>query len=118
MKAEVARLTAILAGNPATADGQRLVDANALESAILKSPWYDNADEDVAYGLVRNAPTVEAEPVRHGWWKSVFRGCAVCSACGQDQDIETFVGNATQKYCARCGARMDAQRKDGGDHDA
>ena len=64
---------------------------------------------------IKDAPAVDAEPVRHGYWKATFAGSAICSVCGEDQEIETFVGNAVQKYCARCGAKMDAKDESEGD---
>lgn len=73
--------------------------------------------EFVLKKMLDNAPTVDAEPVRHGAWKyegfegdvswqtdgrgdcwRVFR----CSECG----VKKCGGTATN-YCPNCGAKMD-----------
>lgn len=52
-----------------------------------------------------DAPAVDAEPVRHGKWKSMGDcGVTECSAC--EWNIEEYVGD--YKYCPCCGAKMDA----------
>lgn len=62
---------------------------------------------------IRNAPIIDASPVRHGHW--VYVGeihkdnscCAQwdCSECGSPQ---TFFGcNPFYRYCPICGAKMD-----------
>lgn len=52
-----------------------------------------------------NAPAVDAEPVRHGKWKSMGDcGVTECSAC--EWNTEEYVGD--YKYCPCCGAKMDA----------
>lgn len=41
----------------------RLIDADALETAVFGEAWYDNRDEDIAYELVNNTPIIDAVPV-------------------------------------------------------
>ena len=36
----------------------RLIDADALYEAFERTPWFDNADRDIAEELANNAPTV------------------------------------------------------------
>ena len=59
------------------------------------------------------APTVDAEPVRHGTWKKVgpYRWGTVfeCSECGE-QTTETVIGKPRYEYCPMCGAKMDGKR--------
>lgn len=54
-------------------------------------------------------PTIEAEPVRHGYWenansrpKTYIRKCSVCGKeayfCGR---------GCSYKFCPNCGAKMD-----------
>ena len=87
----------------------RLIDADALIENFGRPE--DDRDRAINH-IIDKAPTVD--PVRHAHWKATFAGMAICSACDEDQEVETFVGNAVQKYCARCGARMDAEgEKDG-----
>ena len=62
---------------------------------------------------VKNTPTIEAEPVRHGQWKYTLYdrvgtlttdGDLMCINCG-----ERFfrVIGTWYKYCPNCGAKMD-----------
>ena len=137
---EVARLTTIVeTGNPvskaATADGQRLVDANALEQVLeaddalmaRRAETEDRGFLAVGAGLtlalaaLDAAPTVEAEPVVHAYWEPQTwhdenadkerRAGYQCSKCGQHSAVKHI-------RCMTCAARMDAQRKDGGETDA
>ena len=84
----------------------RLIDADAL----LK----DSDKRKGAYGLIfsaediRNAPTIEAEPVKRGkWGKSDIPDSILskCSVCGFSCGAYTF------RYCPDCGARMDDDSK-------
>lgn len=57
----------------------------------------------------KDFPTIEAEPVKHGRWRKLYRGNYECSLCG---DWWTFSVPNTEivqafKYCPHCGARMD-----------
>ena len=50
-----------------------------------------------------NAPTVDAEPVRHGHWIEAKYPLFTCSECGATyQDI-----GYGYNYCPNCGAKMD-----------
>ena len=61
--------------------------------------------------FVKNLPTIEAEPVRHGRWIKIepngsqFR--RKCSECGG-------IVHAVSDFCPYCGARMDATDTDVG----
>ena len=49
--------------------------------------------------IIKNAPTIEAEPVKTGKW--IWKGhYLVCSECGYDDGDRT-------NYCPKCGARME-----------
>lgn len=95
----------------------RLIDADALEDVLVnhgfcycgESNEYNNG---VASGFllarddVKEAPTIEAEPVRHGKWivdAEDFRhqiGWVKCSQCD-------FPTSTAYNYCPHCGAIMD-----------
>ena len=80
------------------------------------------ANQEGAYGYVdawdiAHAPTVDAEPVRHGHWETIGGGIFVqgdsyavrfkCSICGH------FVNLGTDRnYCPNCGAKMDGERRE------
>ena len=59
--------------------------------------------------ILREAPTIDVAPVKHGRWVSVPHKLArVCSVCNRDEpykfaDVDADVYN----YCPHCGAKMD-----------
>lgn len=82
---------------------------NQMESHIY---WGDSA-----VGLLevaKAAPTIEAEPVRHGEWVGIefngyADGCPVydlweCSECGHEHKGES---DTLTDYCPDCGTKMD-----------
>ena len=94
----------------------RLIDADALlESGICAEYGYNDNGlllipmRDVT-NSIRNAPTIDAEPVRHGRWlynsyPTVWYGHGeppewVCSEC-EERAYNTY------DYCPNCGAKMD-----------
>ena len=95
----------------------RLIDANE----ILKSEHqhYDYMADEY-YVLVRdieNAPTVDAEPVKHGHWNEAKDGVLWCSVCISDapyvEDSWGYVIHAPHyDYCPNCGAKMDEVTED------
>lgn len=80
-----------------------IIEWDGLIQAIFL-PVVDLAD-------IKNAPTVEAEPVKHGkWiWKRFFitKHCTipkvVCSVCNITNK------QYTSPYCPHCGAKMDLE---------
>ena len=66
-------------------------------------------------GLIKKAPTVDAMPVVHGRWGHLGGDEWCCSACGFVITTEGSWDKPTKKYCEDCGAKMDGERKDGGD---
>lgn len=99
----------------------RLIDADALKEGIKElkqSPWYNNdinpswrqgikdAVHVVETLCIDEAPTVDAEPVRHGKWEHIGDpkewDAYICDQCNVAQD-------EPWEYCPSCGARMDAE---------
>lgn len=81
----------------------RLIDANALSELIWRS------SRSAIQEVIQNAPTIEAERIRHGHWehgKDVFGMYYQCSECG-DQYHVGYEFN----YCPNCGARMDEEEQ-------
>ena len=90
----------------------RLIDADALIHRLLNTKivaanlfQYANA----VTNMIGDAPTIEAEPVRHGYWenangrpKTYIRKCSVCGKeayfCGR---------GCSYKFCPNCGSKMD-----------
>ena len=90
----------------------RLIDADrALEIVRDQGIAHPNAHHLTNYAtlILREAPTIDVAPVRHGRWVSVPHKLAkVCSVCNRDEpykfaDIDADVYD----YCPSCGAKMD-----------
>ena len=97
----------------------RLIDANALEQIITEkfkehygNTVYQFMRDFFAFVIrqIRKAPTIEAEPVRHGRWSVLMvNGLAMgvnCSECHTTWD-------ANSNYCPNCGAKMDGGENNG-----
>ena len=100
----------------------RLIDADKLP--YIKAPIAPIlvGDEvvwcDIVYKLhIDNAPTVEAEPVKHGKWivnnetkEWVTIYCDQCHDGMWNRKDDPF-----PNYCFNCGARMDGEENNGSD---
>lgn len=78
-------------------DDMRLIDADAL---LEKECCGRISGNDV-----RNAPTIDAEPVRHGQLIStgtdeLYCEWGDCTVCGSDNRINS-------KFCNNCGAKIE-----------
>ena len=77
----------------------RLIDADALINTLNKEKIEFNAD--INY-FILNAPTIDAEPVRHGHWEFIggygyqYR-CSNCVRCAEHRT----------NYCPSCGSKME-----------
>ena len=111
----------------------RLIDADrALEIVRDQGIAHPNAYHLTNYAtlILREAPTIEAEPLRHGRWviekrHTVLRNpyiddnyfaSATCSECDFCIHAETksfgYPDLNTTNYCPNCGARMDGDSHD------
>lgn len=94
----------------------RLIDADALlESGICAEYGYNDNGlllipmRDVT-NSIRNAPTINAEPVRHGRWEDLCRGkMRVCSCCRCGFDNTCNAIDDEWLFCPNCGAKMDGE---------
>lgn len=88
----------------------RLIDADALPVYRVKILHaFGIIEGNVIFPEhIENAPTIDAEPVRHGRWIYKPDGW-YCSACDKRAMVDA-VGFA--KYCCRCGAKMDGGAED------
>lgn len=98
----------------------RLIEEDALLQVpnVRKVTEYDESGEFITYlavpvEAIEKAPTIEAEPVRHGKWERwldkepdiygwVPLDTIVCSVCNQPHRTKT-------NYCPNCGAKMDLE---------
>lgn len=82
----------------------RLIDADALLQRAVPHGW--STPLWVSDIMIEDAPTIDAEPVRHGHWigKPIAGyGTVRCSACGN----VFSENNGKWNYCPDCGAKMD-----------
>lgn len=100
----------------------RLIDAGKFQESVerwqrILSATYGKNDEYVVciegvLELLEDAPTVDAEPVKHGYWtraKGSLWSLGKCSVCGK-----VSVEMPTACYCPNCGAKMDGERREDG----
>lgn len=86
----------------------RLIDADALPIHQVKILHDEGLFiGDIVFSAhITNAPTIDAEPVRHGRWVAIDRIASGfpwklrCNRCGVPQDYP-------HTYCPNCGAKMD-----------
>ena len=82
----------------------RLIDAEELKKTFVGNRYGTKAIEY----YIDNAPTVDAEPVRHGRWDG-----ATCSVCGFSWSEVTYEAPQVEmSFCPNCGAKMDEEEKD------
>lgn len=97
----------------------RLIDADALkkplEVAVKESGFYSPMYKSFLKNI-ESAPTIDAEPVRHGHWiayEDETMICAtefVCSACRESfcsSELTDKEFYEMMKHCPNCGAKMD-----------
>lgn len=93
----------------------RLIDANDfLDLFYVASAGQDRAFVATVEMVVKDTPTIEAEPVRHGIWEP-DRWRFECSLCHKWFNIDfNYYGEPTAEmnYCPHCGARMDGDKDD------
>lgn len=91
----------------------RLIDAEALKehvkkymSVFAKYDWREICE------MLNDAPTVEAEPIRHGHWDCKGFEPVRCSVCGITVDAINGIPWAIKgfKFCPHCGAKMDEMK--------
>ena len=89
----------------------RLIDADALMEQMKRRKDFVGRPSDPVC-LVEDAPTIEAEPIRHGHWIDKPTGKysnwqSYCSACGKHSQIGGIESNRHKPRCPWCGAFMD-----------
>lgn len=98
----------------------RLIDADALKFPTAKVKLDDVGlaiidGYHMAIETVRNAPTIDAEPVVHARWTRKYEKQAVfgveyfCSRCDCEIAVDGIYTPFASGwcYCPRCGAKMD-----------
>ena len=102
-----------------------LISRKALLDRIEKDApwWWQNFHSYLIVDMLKEAPAIEAEPVRHGKWQLNPNGIYdnntwVCSVCGEPwMLIDGSPEENFMHYCPQCGARMDGGTDDDYRHD-
>ena len=92
----------------------RLIEADKLKKSMErmlctgKDPLKERYTYDVVCCVIDEAPSVDAEPVKHGRWVENGYACGeiewTCTACG---NTEWRVSSGRLKWCPFCGVKMD-----------
>lgn len=102
----------------------RPIDADALKATISQYEFnapnerYKQGGECVLNfympKIIDDAPTIEAEPVRHGKWERPTKSkiARYCSLCGT-----RHVSGSANNFCPKCGAKMEGGIPDETVHD-
>ena len=91
--------------------------ADKLYASIAKGATYPSQGlfDGLSYAqcVADGMPTVDAEPVRHGYWIDMgdFESCSVChkTHLKEFQSYYAKVVWLKTPYCAQCGAKMDGK---------
>lgn len=86
--------------------------------AMLEMAYTMETETDAAVVLrmIDDAPAADVAPVVHGRWVD-----GKCSNCGVDiptDDAHDAIFENECRFCYYCGAKMDGEKKDGGNNDA
>lgn len=89
----------------------RPIDADTLvktfeNMGLSKYGFVERIYPDCVFAVIEKAPTIEAEPVRHGKWEEIRNAFGelegwLCK-CGCESKTKS-------KYCPHCGAKMDLE---------
>lgn len=105
----------------------RLIDADALLKTLLtdgRVAFFDGTrlgtnecliKIGTVHGLIEEAPTVDAAPVRHGEWKLRHIGHGHYWECSECHTNPCIYVTENTNFCPNCGAKM---KTDGGKQDA
>lgn len=92
-------------------EGTHCKDCNSYNGAMCRAcTWMDAMD------YIEDAPTIDAQPVKHGHWvelpKALNPNETPCQCSNCKHVISFYYGYPKSKFCDECGAKMD-----GGDAD-
>ena len=91
-----------------------LIDRGELLMQMMHKFHYElpdgcnNSLYDDVIKVIEDAPLIEVEPVRHGWWgtHSDRPDSLICSVCKCGFDMWK---HDPHNYCPNCGAKMDLE---------
>ena len=89
----------------------RLVDANTLKAEFTGN-FRESYEPSLIKALIDVAPTIDAEPVKHGRWIAVpssDRATGKAYKCSECDKMR--YGSFMPNYCQICGAKMDLEEE-------
>lgn len=89
------------------------IEREALKNDIAKSTEPFNTGS--VFRAINRQIAADVAPVVHTRWAHLGGDEWCCPVCGFVITTEGSWDKPTKKYCEDCGAKMDGERKDGGD---
>ena len=91
----------------------RLIDADAPALIARINNSFGPVTRFIIKNILKNAPTIEAEPVRYGRWIDAYCGKYanakyICSCCGKRAHSDDWKWELSD-FCPHCGAKMDKE---------
>lgn len=99
-----------------------LIERNAVISCLDSNAFDSYENAVVTLQKIKDIPTIEAEPVRHGRWIQYSRNademyieCSNCCVASRPRHLQmvTRTGSGLPDYCPNCGAQMDGGADNG-----
>ena len=92
----------------------RYINADILLDKLYDHEFITLCPLDEVSDVIDYCPTVDAEPVRHGYWIAVDEYCGhakefKCSVCENTVEYGHYTRTCDYDYCPNCGAKMDAE---------
>lgn len=82
----------------------RLIDADADALIVRINNSFGSVTRYIIKSILKDTPTIEAEPVRHGRWVPTPEYDSCWCSCCKKQYTGFFASD--WNYCPHCGAKM------------
>lgn len=90
------------------------IEREAVIAAIKDLPFQQDIEDLSIYEEIKEVPSADVEPVRHGEWKRhKDHWCCryICSNCEKPARYDMSYEQNLSNYCPNCGAKMDGGNK-------
>lgn len=94
------------------------IERETAVRAVMAAKWVDGSDGAMAMEIVASPAAADVAPVVHGRWE--MRPTWMATDTGPEYKAYCTICNEPNKqyrppFCPHCVAKMDGERKDGGD---